>query len=94
MATTQTVRVSSKHQIAIPAAARRELGIQAGDELIVDVHPGNPGHIIILPKPRSPEEWARRLSDLNARAWEGVDLQRYVQEERDAWTDRPDSSET
>ncbi len=91
MAGTQTVRVSSKHQIAIPAAARRQLGIQAGDELIVDVRPGKPGHLVLMRRPKTPEEWARGLSELNAQIWSGVDTDRYIQEERDSWTERPDS---
>jgi len=96
MATTkpQTVRVSSKHQIAIPAAARRQLGIKAGDELIVDVHPGALGHIVLMRRPKTPEEWARGLTEIGAKVWEGVDVARYIQEERDAWTDRLDSSKT
>ena len=90
MSTTQTVRVSSKHQIAIPAAARRELGIHAGDELIVDVRAGS--HLVIMPRPRTPDEWARRLSELNAQAWAGADPVAHIQEERDAWTEHRDSS--
>ena len=94
MSRPQTVRVSSKHQIALPAAARRQLGIHSGDELIVDVRPGTPGHLVIMPRPKTPEEWARRLSELNTEAWAdtGVDPRQHVQEERDAWTDRQDSS--
>ena len=93
----QTVRVSSKHQIAIPADARRQLGIAAGDELIVDVRPGGPGqsgHLVLLRRPKTPEEWARGLAELSRDVWQGVDVERYVQEERDAWTDRLDSSKT
>ncbi len=85
----QTVRVSSKHQIALPSAARRELGIQAGDELLVDVC-GK--HLIIMPKPRTPEEWARGLAELGSEVWKGVDTERYRQEERDSWAADADSS--
>ena len=92
MANPQTVRVSSKHQIAIPAAARRQLGIHAGDELIVDVRPGDPGHLIIMARPKTPDDWARHLSELNAQAWSTTDPLGHVQNERDAWTDHPDSS--
>ena len=94
MTTPQTVRVSSKHQIAIPAAARRQLGIEAGDELIVDVRPGTLGHLVIMRRPKTPEEWARGLADIGHEVWRGVDVRRYLQEERDSWTDRLDSSTT
>jgi AbrB family looped-hinge helix DNA binding protein len=94
MASTRTVRVSSKHQIAIPAAARRELGIEAGDELIVDVRPGTPGHLVIMRRPTTPAEWARGLADVGQEVWRGINGQRYLQAERDAWTDRTDSSPT
>lgn len=32
-----SVKVSTKHQIALPSRARRQLGIQAGDRLAVEV---------------------------------------------------------
>ncbi|MCB9159334.1 MAG: AbrB/MazE/SpoVT family DNA-binding domain-containing protein [Caldilineaceae bacterium] len=34
------VKVSSRHQISLPSAARRQLGIEAGDRLLVDVQDG------------------------------------------------------
>ncbi len=89
MSATQTVRVSSRYQIAIPAAVRRKLGIRAGDELIVDVRAGS--HLVIMRRPRTPDEWARRLSELNAQAWAAGDPLVHIQEERDAWTEHRDT---
>ncbi len=38
-----TVKVSSRHQIVIPSVARKELDIEAGDRLLVDVQNGSVG---------------------------------------------------
>lgn len=78
----QTVKVSSKHQIALPAAVRRELGIETGDELLVAV---SAGHVVLVPKPQSPREWAKRLAGLHKEMWEGIDPREYVRTERKAW---------
>jgi len=78
----QTVKVSSKHQIALPASVRRELGIRSGDELLVDV---SAGHVVLVPKPRSPEEWVKRLAGLHKEVWDGIDPREYVRAEREAW---------
>ena len=80
--TLQTVKVSSKHQIALPAAVRRELGIHSGDELIVDICAG---HVVLVPKPKSPDEWADSLAGVGKQVWAGVDARDYVRAERDAW---------
>ena len=76
---TTRVKVSSKHQIAVPAAVRRELSIEAGDYLLVDVEDGA---IILIPKPSDPIE---ELRGLGREVWNGVDAQDYVDRERDAW---------
>jgi AbrB family looped-hinge helix DNA binding protein len=38
---TTQVKVSSKHQIAVPASVRRMLSIKAGDYLLVEVEDGS-----------------------------------------------------
>lgn len=73
--------MSSKFQIAVPAAARRQLGIKQGDHLLVDVQ-GD--HLVLLPKP---EDFAAALAGRHAEVWAGVDPDEYVRGERDAWTD-------
>ena len=77
----QTVKVSSKYQVAVPAAARRQLGIREGDRLLVDVR-GN--HLLLM---REPDDYAKALAGLHAEVWSGVDPQEYVRREREAWTD-------
>lgn len=74
-----SVKVSSKHQIAVPAAVRRKLAIQAGDRLRVQVLDGV---MMLIPESADPIE---QLKGLGAEIWEGVDAQEYVNRERDDW---------
>jgi AbrB family looped-hinge helix DNA binding protein len=80
-----TVKVSSRYQIAVPASVRERLNIHGGDRLLVDIQDGM---IILLPQP---ENYARHLAGLHHEIWEGVDAQKYVDEERRAWEDSPKS---
>jgi AbrB family looped-hinge helix DNA binding protein len=73
------VKVSSKHQIAVPAAVRRRLAIDAGDHLLVDVQDGV---VVLTPEPKDPVE---ELKGLGREIWEGVDTQDYIDQERDGW---------
>lgn len=74
-----SVKISSKHQIAVPASVRRKLSIKAGDYLLVEVEDGA---IILVPKPIDPIE---ELRGLGREVWEGVDVQDYLDRERDGW---------
>lgn len=73
------VKVSSKHQIAVPASVRRQLAIGAGDYLSVDVQDGA---IVMIPKSTDPIE---ELRGCGREIWDGVDAQDYVNNERDEW---------
>ena len=73
------VKVSSKHQIAVPAAVRRQLEIDAGDHLLVEVQDGV---IVLIPMPEDPVE---ALEGLGREIWEGVDVQEYIDGERAGW---------
>lgn len=75
----QRVKVSSKHQIAVPSAVRRELGLSAGDHLLVLVRDG----VIVLVPDRG--DAVDQLRGLYREIWEGVDAQDYVDSERDSW---------
>ncbi len=74
----QRVKVNSKFQIALPTSVRTQLGIQQGDELLIDVR-GN--HVVLM---REPKDYAAALAGLHADVWEGVDPQAYVRGLRDA----------
>ena len=73
------VKVSSRYQIAVPATARKQLQIERGDHLLVDVRDG---YVILMPEPR---DYSQHLRGLHREVWEGVDPQEYVWREREAW---------
>lgn len=73
------VKLSAKYQIVIPREARRRLGLEAGDGLLVEVQ-GNA--LLLVPRPRS---YAKRLRGLHKDVWRDVDAAAYVSEERKGW---------
>jgi len=77
---TISVKVSAKYQIAVPQIARKKLNIKKGDRLLVDVQDGV---IVLIPEPKRYTEY---LQGLHGDIWEGVDIQKYLNGERDAWT--------
>ena len=77
---TTSVKVSVKYQITIPKIARKELNLEKGDRLLVDVQDGV---IVLIPKP---ERYAEHLQGLHGEIWQGINTQRYLNEEREAWT--------
>ena len=83
------VKVSSRHQISLPSAARRQLGIEAGDRLLVDVQDGI---LILIPQP---DDLVAHMAGLHRDVWSSTDTDAYLREERDAWTNSsPDSRPT
>ncbi|MBI5822603.1 MAG: AbrB/MazE/SpoVT family DNA-binding domain-containing protein [Chloroflexi bacterium] len=78
--TTTTVKVSSKYQIAVPQMARKKLNIKQGDLLLVDVQDGV---IVLIPQPK---RYADYLQGLHGEIWKGVDVEKYLNGERGAWT--------
>ena len=78
-----SVKVSTKHQIAVPSEARKALGIKAGDRLDVEVRDG-----LILLRPRAGTV-ADRLYG-TGRGIFGPDPVAYVRALRDEWEDRLD----
>jgi len=77
----QTVKMSSRHQIVIPSAARNSLGLEPGDRLLVDVQDGV---LVLVPQPAS---YTDALTGLHRDVWADVDSDDYLDEERQAWTD-------
>jgi len=75
-----TVKVSKRHQIALPSRARRALNIQPGDHLLVDIQDGL---LILVPRPK---DYVAHMVGLHKEVWTGVDGAEYVNEEREAWT--------
>ena len=76
--------LSSKHQITLPAALVRKLGLEPGDKLGVELRDGR---IVLTRQPRTAEEWVRRFSGaLKGLYGETVEeLDEYVRRERESW---------
>jgi len=74
-----SVKISSKHQIAVPSAIRKELHLEAGDHLLARVRDGV---IVLVPRRR---EALDQLRGLHREIWAGEDVQAYIDEERDSW---------
>jgi AbrB family looped-hinge helix DNA binding protein len=79
MAEAVSVKVSNRYQIALPSLARKQLNIQAGDRLLVDIQDGM---IVLLPQP---ENYAEYLAGLHKDIWQDLDTDAYLEQERDAW---------
>ncbi len=79
MTNTTTVKVSRRYQIAVPALARQILNIQSGDRLLVDIQDGM---MVLIPLP---ESYTETLAGLHHEIWQDVDVQKYVDKERNAW---------
>ena len=75
----QTVKVSSRNQIALPSEARKNLGIRPGDRLLVEVQDGV---LMLIPQH---DDYVAAMAGLHREVWEGVDANAYLNEERDAW---------
>lgn len=74
-----SVKVSTKHQVAVPSEARKRLGIEAGDRLSVEI---TDDAIVLRRRAAQP---SARLQELGAVGgiWKGVDPVGYVRELRD-----------
>jgi AbrB family looped-hinge helix DNA binding protein len=77
---TTSVKVSAKYQIAVPQIARKKLNIKKGDRLLVDVQDGV---IVLIPEPKRYTDY---LQGLHGEIWRDVDVQKYLDGERGAWT--------
>ncbi len=75
----QTVKISSRNQIAVPKTAREALDIHPGDRLIVEVWDNM---LVLIPKPTS---YTDHLAGLHEEIWHDVDTVQYLHEERVAW---------
>ena len=80
-----TVKVSNRNQIALPSLARKQLNIQAGDRLLVDIQDGI---IVLLPQP---DNYAEYLAGLHKDIWKDIDADTYLEQERDAWSQTSNS---
>jgi len=74
-----SVKVNAKYQIALPSAVIKELNIQKGDSLLIDVQNGM---VVLTP---CPKRYTDYLQGLHSDIWKGVDIQKYLNGEREGW---------
>ncbi len=72
-----TIKLSSKYQVVIPRAARKALGLKAGDELLMLC---KRDRVVMMPKPK---KYTRRTAGLHREIWQGAET--YLKDERDSW---------
>lgn len=77
------IQVNVKYQVVIPKEARKKVGIKPGQRMNVNVS----GDQIIFSPSRGkgelkwPEDYYKKLEDI----WRGVDVDKYMEEERNSW---------
>jgi AbrB family looped-hinge helix DNA binding protein len=69
--------LSSKHQLVIPAAVRKQLGLKPGDQLDVQVE----GDQVVIRK--APQSYVQSLEKVTASLWKGYGPE--LQGDRDQW---------
>jgi AbrB family looped-hinge helix DNA binding protein len=74
------VKVNAKNQITIPESIREQLNIKAGDHILVDVQENI---MVLLLQPAS---YTNHLQGLHSEIWNGVNAEKYLSNERDAWS--------
>jgi AbrB family looped-hinge helix DNA binding protein len=76
-----SVKISTKHQIAVPSEARRKLGLKAGDQLDVEIE----GDVIHL---RRHVPAGTRLLGIGRHLYDGTDAAERIRALRDEWDAR------
>jgi len=76
-----SVKISTKHQIAVPSEARKKLGLKAGDRLDVEIE----GDVIHL---RRHVPAGTRLIGIGAHLYDGTDAAERIRALRDEWEAR------
>jgi len=76
-----SVKISTKHQIAVPSEARKKLGLKAGDRLDVEID----GDVIRL---RRHVPAGTRLLGIGAHLYDGTDAAERIRALRDEWEAR------
>ncbi len=75
----KSVKITAKYQITIPKPIREKLNIKVSDSLLVDVQDEM---LILIPQGKK----SAYLQGLHSEIWKGVDVQKYLDEERESWT--------
>jgi AbrB family looped-hinge helix DNA binding protein len=74
-----TSKLTEKYQITIPAAVRQQLGLKAGDSVLLVVEDGQ----VVLRG--APGGWTESSRGLGAEMWKQVGGAAAIERERDSW---------
>jgi AbrB family looped-hinge helix DNA binding protein len=80
------LKLNGRNQITLPRDNRRKLNIKQGDHLLVDVQDGI---IILIPQPK--RYTTDYLQGLHSEIWKGMNIENYLNGEREAWTNSTNS---
>jgi AbrB family looped-hinge helix DNA binding protein len=80
------LKLNGRNQITLPRDIRRKLNIKQGDHLLVDVQDGI---IILIPQPK--RYTTDYLQGLHSEIWKGMNIENYLNGEREAWTNSTNS---
>lgn len=77
--------VNVKYQVVIPKEARKKIKIKPGQKMDVEV---TANQIILSPTKSGkqlkwPEDHIKKYGDI----WKGIDVDKYIDEERNSWDD-------
>lgn len=83
METITTLTVSPQGQITIPKSWRELLNLNKKTKLIAQVvNLERDKELILRPLPK---KWSRYMAGLGKEIWEKIDVDEYIQKERDSW---------
>lgn len=78
-------QVSTKYQVVIPKEVRKKIKIQPGQKMNVNL---NGKQIILTPAETTSDKdwkWPQDYIERLGNPWEGVDVEKYLEEERNSW---------
>ena len=73
--------VSSKYQVVIPKEVRKKIKVKPGQKMDVEVV----GHQIVYSPSKKKLNWPRDYIEKYKNPWDGVDVDKYLEEERNSW---------
>ena len=75
--------ISTKYQVVIPKEIRKKITVKPGQRMNVNLS----GEQIILSPVKSKRklEWPEDYYEKLKNPWEGVDIDKYIEEERNSW---------
>ena len=77
--------VNVKYQVVIPKEVRKKIKVKPGQRMDVNV---TGDQIILSPaKLKSKLDWPKDYYEKLGGIWEGVDVDKYIDEERNSWND-------